>query len=238
MNDSCQRTLSEQSRPQQNVGELERWASLVAGGLCVVQGVARGRLPGLLLTGLGASLFYRGYTGHCPLYGYWGVSSQSSSGVWGVPAKQGCKIERTLTIHRPAVELYSYWRQLSNLPQIMQHLESVTEIGNLRSHWVARGPLGVQVEWDAEIYNEVPGRMIAWRSLPGGQVDTAGTVHFAALPNGVTEVRVSLKYNPPGGRLGANIAWLMGDSVEQQIASDLRRFKQVLESGAAISDAT
>jgi uncharacterized membrane protein len=216
--------------PQKNVGEVERYGSLFAGGLLLVNGLQRGRLPGLILTGLGASLIYRGYTGHCALYSELGISTRSTGNAVGVPQQAGFKFERSLTINRPANELFSFWRQLSNLPRIMRHLESVTETGGGRSHWVAQGPLGVRVEWDAEVHNEDPGRMIAWRSLPGSQVDTAGSVHFEQRSRG-TEVRVSLKYNPPGGRLGAGIAWMMGQSVEGEIASDLNRFKQQMETG-------
>lgn len=216
--------------PPKNVGEVERYGSLFAGGLLLVNGIQRGRLTGLILTGLGAALIHRGWTGHCTLYDQLGMSTRTSGNGLGVPAQHGFKYERSLTINRPAEELFSFWRQLSNLPRIMQHLESVTETGGGRSHWIAQGPMGVRVEWDAEVHNEDPGRMIAWRSLPGGQVDTAGSVHFEERSRG-TELRVSLKYNPPGGKLGAGIAWLIGDSIEQQIASDLQRFKQMMEAG-------
>ena len=216
--------------PVMNVGEVERYGSLFAGGLLLVNGVQRGRLTGLILTGLGASLMYRGFTGHCHLYDQLGMNTRSSGTALGVPAQRGFRYERSIVISRPARELFSFWRNLSNLPRFMRHLESVTETSGGRSHWVARGPMGLRVEWDAEVHNEDPGRMIAWRSLPGGQVDTAGSVHFEERARG-TEVRVSLKYNPPGGKLGANLAWLMGDSVEQEVSSDLDRFKQAMESG-------
>jgi uncharacterized membrane protein len=222
---------SETSQPAINVGEVERWGSAFAGGLLLVRGVERGRLPGLILAGLGASLLYRGFTGHCSVYDKLGMSTRTSGQSLGVPAKTGFKFEQSITINKPAQELYEYWRQLSNLPRIMQHLESVTESGNFKSHWVAKGPMGIRVEWDAEVHNEDPGRLIAWRSMPGGQVDTAGSVHFEERGSNSTEVRVSLKYNPPGGKLGANLAWLMGSSVENEVASDLRRFKQAMENG-------
>lgn len=225
---------SQSSCAIKNVGEVERYGSLFAGGLLLVNGVQRGKLSGLILTGLGASLLYRGFTGHCSLYQQLGMSTASSGGAIGVPAQQGFKYERSLTINRSPQELFAFWRELSNLPRIMRHLESVTNIGGGRSRWVATGPMGVRVEWEAEVHNEDPGRMIAWRSLPGGQVDTAGSVHFEERSRG-TELRVSLKYNPPGGKLGANLAWLMGKSIEQEISSDLDRFKQVMETGEVAS---
>jgi uncharacterized membrane protein len=101
-----------------------------------------------------------------------------------------------------------------------------------RSHWVAKGPLGIRVQWDAEIYNENPNEMIAWRSLEGADVDNTGSVHFTPAPPGRgTEVRVVLKYNPPAGKLGAGIAKLFGEDPKQQIRDDLRRFKQLVEAG-------
>ncbi len=225
---------SQTACPAKNVGEVERYGSLFAGGLLLVNGIGRGKLSGLLLTGLGAALVYRGYTGHCSLYDQLGMNTRSSGKALGVQARKGFRFERSLTIQRPAQELFAYWRNLSNLPRFMRHLESVTEMGGGRSSWVARGPMGLKIQWEAEVHNEDPGRLIAWRSLPGGQVDTAGSVHFEERARG-TEVRVSLKYNPPGGKLGANLAWLMGDSVEQEVTSDLERFKKAMESGELVS---
>jgi uncharacterized membrane protein len=224
------------SPPMINVGEVERWGSAFAGGLLVCHGVSRGRLPGLIMAGLGASLLYRGFTGHCSLYQKLNYNTRSAGQTLGVPAQAGFKYEHSVTINAPAQELFDFWRDLSNLPKIMKHLERVTETDSMRSHWVAKGPMGVRVEWDAEIHNEEPGRLIAWRSLPGGQVDTAGSVHFEERGAGQgTEVRISLKYNPPGGKIGANIAWLMGRSVESEVESDLRRFKQAMETGEIAS---
>lgn len=218
---------------QQNVGQVERWGSMLAGGLMVLNGIERGSLPGLILTGLGAALLYRGFTGHCHLYDALGYSSRTVGNDRGVPAQAGFKYERTIVINRPAHELYAYWRNFENLPRIMRHLKSVTELSDNRSHWVAEGPMGISVAWDAEILNEDPGRMIAWESLPGSAVDTAGSVHFDEKEGRGSEVRVSLKYNPPGGKLGAGIAWLMGQGAEKQIEEDLRKFKQFMETGEA-----
>src|SRR5262249_48373258 len=123
--------------------------------------------------------------------------------------------------------LYRRWRDLAGLPRFMEHLVSVTEHGP-RSHWVAKAPVGLTVEWDAELVNDQPGRLIAWRSLEGSQVDTAGSVHFNPAPSGRgTEVVVELKYDPPGGRLGSWLAWLFGREPSVQVREDLRRFKQL-----------
>jgi len=218
---------------QKNVGDVERFASMVGGGLMLLSALQRRPLGGLLLAGFGAALIYRGITGHCECYKALGISTANEEGrVISVPAQHGFKYEKTLVINRSAHDLFDFWRDLKNLPRIMPHLTSVNDIGGGLSHWLATSPLGVEVEWDAEIYNEDPGRLIAWRSLPGGEVDTAGSVHFIEHGAGRgTEVRVSLKYNPPLGKVGANLAWFLGGGVEQEIDNDLRRFRHMMETG-------
>jgi uncharacterized membrane protein len=114
----------------------------------------------------------------------------------------------------------------------MEHVESVRTSGNGRSHWVATAPAGTKVEWDAEITDDVAGQLIAWRSLPGSGVDNAGRVRFAPAPRGQgTEVHVELDYEPPAGAVGAFVAKLFGEEPNQQLADDLRRFKQIVETG-------
>jgi uncharacterized membrane protein len=219
----------------QNVGESERAISAVGGTAIALYGLNRGGFSGLLIAAIGGSLIYRGVTGNCEMYRALGVNTNPRnqfSSATGVPAQYGFKYEKNFIINRPAQELYDHWRRLENLPLIMRHLKSVTQTDLVRSHWVAKGPMNVQLEWDAEIINEEPGRMIAWRSLPGSTVDTAGSVHFDELGSGRgTQLRVSLKYNPPGGKVGASIAWLLGSGAEQEVEEDLRRFKQVMEAG-------
>jgi uncharacterized membrane protein len=118
----------------------------------------------------------------------------------------------------------------------MDHLEAVTVIDDLRSHWVAKGPAGTRVEWDAIIHNEVDDEMIAWRSLPGSEVNNAGSVHFTPTPDGTgTDVRVVLSYEPPAGKVGAAVARLLGEEPSKQVADDLRRFKQVMDSGEILA---
>jgi uncharacterized membrane protein len=146
------------------------------------------------------------------------------------------KVEKAVTVNRSPEELYHFWRHLENLPRFMSNLEEVHENGN-RSHWVAKGPLGTKVEWDAEVINEKPNELIAWRSLDGAEVDNAGSVHFERLPGGRgTEVKVTLKYDPPAGKAGAAVAKLFGRDAEQEIEEDLRHFKQIMEAGEIIND--
>jgi len=189
-------------------------------------------LSGMAMTLLGGSLVYRGVSGHCMLYDQLGLDLSRRKANTAVPAQHGEKVEKCVVINRSPEEIYRFWRNFENLPRFMDHLVSVEVTGPNRSHWVAKGPLGTHVEWDAEIFNERPPEMIAWRSLPGSEVDTAGSVHFERAPGGRgTIVRVSLKYDPPGGKIGIGVAKLLGESADHQIAADLARLKQVLEAG-------
>lgn len=145
-----------------------------------------------------------------------------------------------ITINASPDELYQQWRDFERLPTFMYHLESVQTTGDGRSHWVAKGPAGVSVKWDAEITGEDPGRRISWQSLDGASVDNRGSVSFqpAPLAKG-TEVTVEIEYSPPAGALGALVAKLFGEEPNQQISDDLRRFKQLVETGEiARSDAS
>ena len=230
--------LTYQPRPRSatgriNVGETERWLSAFGGGVLGLLGLSRGGLGGLALAAAGGSLVYRGVTGHCSGYQALGVSTAGrASEATSVPATHGYKVDLSFTVNRPAAELFRFWRDFSNLPKVMSHLESVQVESDHRSHWVARGPAGMTVSWEAELINEKPDRLIAWRSLGGSTVDTAGSVHFNPAPGGRgTEVRVELKYNPPAGKLGAWAAALFGRDPEKEVREDLRRFKQVMETG-------
>ena len=148
---------------------------------------------------------------------------------------RGIHVQETIAIDRPRHVVFGFWRQLSNLPRFMSHLARVDLIDNRRSHWVAAGPLGHQVEWDAEIINEVEGYLLAWQSLPGSDVDSAGSVRFRDLPDGATELTVHLQYQPPAGKLGAWAAWLTGEEPTRQIHDDLRAVKRYLETGVELA---
>jgi uncharacterized membrane protein len=218
-----------------NVGETERLLSVIGGGIVALGGLAfcPNTIGKLVSAGLGGALIYRGLSGHCHIYSALGMDTAEKYGQQSaVEAGAGNKVEHAVTIDRPRNEVYRFWRQLHNLPRFMRHLKEVQILDPKRSHWIARGPLGMSIEWDAEIINERPGEMIAWRSLPGSEMDTAGSVHFEEAPGGRgTTVRVSLKYDPPAGKAGAAIARLLGDAPEQQIREDLARFKQLMEAG-------
>lgn len=155
-------------------------------------------------------------------------------------SRHGDRVVWTVTVNRPVEDLYRFWSTLENLPQVMPHLASVTGTTATTSHWVARGPLGSSVEWDAETVADIPNERIAWRSLPDADVHHAGEVRFATAPgNRGTEIRVELDYQPPGGAIGRAIATVSGEEPGRQIADALRLFKQVMETGEPIlSEAT
>jgi uncharacterized membrane protein len=147
---------------------------------------------------------------------------------------------RTITINREPEAVYEFWRDLTNLPTFMAHLESVQNSGG-RSVWRAKGPAGTTISWEAEVVMDKPGECLAWRSVDGSTtVPNRGVVRFNRAPGGRgTEVQVELKYEPPGGAVGAAVAKLFGEEPAQQVAGDLRRLKQVLETGEVLhSDAS
>lgn len=214
-----------------NVHPLERWASILSGGAMAAAGLKKGRL-GVLHIATGAVLIQRGVTGRCRVYQALGVRTAPAPLNGAMPYEIGVRVRSAVTVNRPRSEVFGYWRQLENLPQFMTHLESVQQTGDGRSHWVAQGPLGKSLAWDAEILNEAQDEIIAWRSLPGSQVDSAGSVRFKDAPGGRgTEIRVELQYNPPAGMVGAYAAKLFGRDAQHEIDHDLLRLKQFLESG-------
>jgi uncharacterized membrane protein len=211
-----------------NVGKTERLVSGVAGAAVIALALRRKRLRGLLFP-LGGSLLSRAVTGRCPVNRALGRNTAKRNRARPVARGEGIRVERTITVNRPREEVYHFWRQLENLPRFMDHLESVTVLDEDRSHWVAKGPAGTKVEWDASIQDEIENELIAWRSLPGSDIDNAGSVHFIPAGDG-TEVRVVLRYDLPAGKVGAAAAKLLGEEPELQIEEDLRRFKQVVEA--------
>ena len=220
------------SKSRVNVGFFERLFSAMAGAGMAAYGLTTARRGGLAVGALGGALAYRGLTGHCSCYSALGLDTARHNDATVIPSGQGDKVEKSVVINRPAAELYSFWREVENLPKIMPHLEKVESIDRQKSHWTACGPMGKRVEWDAEIFNDRENEVIAWRSLEGSQVDTAGSVHFKSLGHDRgTAVTVSLKYNPPAGKVGSWVATLLGDNPTRMIADDLRRFKQFMETG-------
>lgn len=222
-------------RDATNVGSSERWASTLGGTALALHGMRRGGLSGSILAALGAALVGRGMSGHCPVYDSLGMDStegflvRGGSPIASVLGSRSVKVQRSVVIARPRAELFAYWRDFENLPNFMRHLERVHVLGRDRSHWVARGPMGQRVRWDAVIHREVPNELIAWRSVEPADVPNAGTVLFRDAGEGRTEVTVELDYEPPAGRVGFAVARLLGEEPDMQVRDDLDQFKAIME---------
>ena len=155
----------------------------------------------------------------------------------GVRTRNGTMpVTVSLMIDRSPEDLYSYWRKFSDFPSFMKHVISVKPTGERQSHWVVTGPFGTTVEWDAEITEDQPNELIAWRSVEGSDVDHSGQIRFEQAPGGrSTMVTVEMHYGPPGGALASAVSAWFGEDPNQSIKMDLRRFKQVMETGEVIT---
>lgn len=217
--------ISATVRSQRNVGPLDAICSIGLGAAGILYGILRRSPVGFALAALGGYLIARGLRRHDPLYAALRVSTATGG-------KAVSTVERSVIVNRPARDIYAFWRDLPNLPRFIPQLISVQITGLGRSHWMARAPFGRRVQWDAELTEDRPGEMLAWRSLPHSRAANAGAVRFDELPqNRGTEVRVRLEYTPPAGPFGAAIAYLADEEPHEQVAEALRRLKQVLEAG-------
>jgi len=207
---------------QNEANDMERWASIVGGSALVLMGLQQRSLRGVLMSLAGGGLIYQGATKQSTI-----KQAQEAIGI-----QQVIKVEKTVTINKPADELYRFWRNFENLPRFMKHLKSVRVYDDKRSHWIASAPLGGSVEWDATIIEDRENELISWASVEQADIDNSGFVRFKKAPgNRGTEVKVVLEYNPPGGALAAVFAKIFGEEPEQQIGDDLRRFKMFMEAG-------
>jgi uncharacterized membrane protein len=210
-----------------NAADVEHMGALVTGSLLLLTGLRRGGFIGSVLGAAGGALIYRGQKGYRRLYDLLGLElpmEPTGLGRYNVRAECDCVIDRSAT------ELYRIWRNLENLPIFMNHLVSVVELDDTYSRWIARGPLGMVVKWDARVINDVEDEVIAWESLEGSGVDNAGSVRFEKLGENQTRVHVVMRYDPPAEHLGTMIAKLFGRDPELEMEQDLRRFKRILES--------
>ncbi len=199
--------------------------SALLGSALVGAGVRRSAWAKALLSLAGGALLARGLSGHCPVYASLGMTSSAAG-------ERGVTLSRSITVLRPRDEVYRAWRDLERLPRFAWHVRQVKELGGGRSHWVAQGPFGTFFEWTAELTEDVPAERIGWRTLPGAGLRHEGTLTFLDSQGGHgTQVQVRLHYVAPGGRLGVLLARLLGEEPRVQVADDLRRFKQLLETG-------
>jgi uncharacterized membrane protein len=199
-------------------------------GLAVVALEQRGR-PRAALGGLSMALLARAAAGYCPIRAAFGLERRRDDPKRALGGSRGVHIHESITIRAPVEVLFAFWANPANLPSVLPYLERVERLGNGRSRWVVKGPANVDVEWDAEVINEVPLETIAWQSLPDADVASAGSVRFKRLTDDRTELTVHMQYSPPAGRLGASLATLFGRSPVGQVREALRQLKQSMEAG-------
>jgi uncharacterized membrane protein len=224
-----------------HVNSVERAVSADAGGAILAYALKHGGLVVTLLSILGGGMLFRGATGHCHVYDALGVDTTTDeSGRMKSPFSKSSLLSgkvhvvKALTINKSQSELYEFWRNFENLPIFMRHLESVTNTDEKISHWKAKAPLGQTVEWDAELTSDVPNEKIGWKSLEGASIPNSGVVEFLPTTDRGTEVKVTLTYEAPGGKIGEWIAWALGEEPSIQVKQDLRRFKSLMETGLII----
>ena len=213
-----------------SVADAETWLALGTGALLLLIGASRRSAVGACLAVSSAPLLYRGITGRWP----GGLSGhlQPDSTKTALSGARGVHVRESVRLELPVADVYQFWRRLENLPRFMTHLNRVTQGSDGKSHWVAAGPAGLAVQWEAEVINEIENRVLAWRSLPGSEIVTAGSVNFDTARGGRgTQVSVHLQYAPPAGKAGALVASLFGREPSQTVREDLRHFKQMLEAG-------
>lgn len=214
-----------------NVPANERIGSIAAGAALLGLALWRRSWATLPLALGGAALIHRGATGHCHLYEKLGINSRQLNNETGVRGNKGIKVCEEIRIARSPAEIYRFWRELENIARFMKHVESVEELDDLRSRWVVKGPAGTDLEWTATILTDHQDELISWESLPGAEVQNAGSVRFEPLENGAaTNVKVTLQYQPPAGVVGATVAKLFGEAPDQQLRDDLQRLKELLEA--------
>ncbi|MGI8668297.1 MAG: SRPBCC family protein [Aridibacter sp.] len=224
-----------------NISKTERVASATAGGALIAYGIKRKDWIGALLSVAGGALALRGATGHCQVYDALDVNTNEKSLTERARNQaqswldQKVEVVKSVSINKPAAELYKFWRNFENLPQFMDHLEAVKVIDDKHSEWTAKAPLGMQVHWNATITNDMENRRISWQSDEGADVSNRGMVEFMEDGKNGTVVKVSLKYEPPAGKIGELAAYFLTEEPDTQVEEDLRNFKRLMETGEIIT---
>jgi uncharacterized membrane protein len=220
-------------RPREHRPELlqENWAPatrvLVAtiGGILAFQGLRIRGPGGTALSAIGLGLFARAATN---------LPSRRLTGLGA--GRRAIDLQKTIRVGVPVDSVWELWSHFENFPRFMAHLREVRRIDQDRAHWVAAGPTGMPVEWDAIVTEMVPHQLIAWKSVEGSMVDTAGRVRFQPTPDGGTEIDVQMSYNPPAGAVGHAIATIFGADPKRAMDEDLVRLKSLLEEGKTRAD--
>jgi uncharacterized membrane protein len=204
-----------------------RWAPAtrllagVAGGVLLAQGIRSRGLVGRSLSAAGVGLLTRALSNTSP----------RQLVNLGAAGRRGIVVEKTISVSAPVEQVWELWSNFENFPRFMTHLREVRKIDEGRSHWVAAGPAGIPIEWDAIITDWVPQQFIGWASVEGSTIETTGQVRFRPASGGSTEIDVRMEYSPPAGAAGHAIASLLGSDPKRAMDDDLVRLKSLLEEG-------
>jgi len=227
LNKTMATTTVPQTKKQSDIINLtwaERYVSVALGTKLAFSGfrnLFKRPFSSILKLGAGGYLLNRGVTGHCELYAQIGRRNTEPINI---------TIKSSFIVNKPRTTVYVFWRQLSNLPLFMNHLESVEVLDDERSRWVLKLPTGVaSISWDAEIVHDTPGEVISWSSLPGSIIDNAGKVWFTDAEDGGTLIDVLITYQPPAGGLGASLANVLNPVFENMVEADVQNFKQYMD---------
>jgi uncharacterized membrane protein len=210
---------------QENWAPTTRLVIGALGGILVLQGTRRRGPVGRALSVLGVGLLTRA------------ASNIPPRRLVGIGAgRRAIDVQKTITVNAPIEQVWELWSNFENFPRFMSHVKEVRKLDEGRSHWVVAGPAGVPVEWDAVITDWVPHQLIAWKSVEGSTVDSAGRVRFQTLQDRSTEIDVQLSYNPPAGAVGHAVAALFGADPKRAMDEDMVRLKSLLEEGKTRTD--
>ncbi len=204
---------NDKNQAEERLSRKSLWVAVAGGGALAVFGASRKTLAGVSLAAIGGLMVLSG-----------------ARSLRNSPRR--LYVHQSLHINQPVEKLYSFWRNFDNLPGFMQHVKSVRTTGTRFSHWVVTGPMNTTFSWDAEISAERENEYIVWRSLPGSTITNRGSIEFRnARGHEGSEIHVTIQYDAPGGRAGEAFASIFGENPEQQVRADLRRFKQLMETG-------
>jgi uncharacterized membrane protein len=210
---------------QENWAPATRLLVGTIGGALAVQGARTRGQAGVALSTVGLALLARAAT------------NLPTSRLVGIGAgRRGIELEKTINIAAPVEQVWDLWSNFENFPRFMTHVREVRKVDDTRSHWVAAGPAGVPVEWDAVITEWVPRQFLAWKSVNGSAVQMAGMVRFRPIAEDQTEIDVRLTYNPPAGAVGHAVAFLTGSDPKRAMDEDMVRLKSLLEEGKTRAD--
>lgn len=240
--ESIRSVVAKMTSEKVNVGETERWLSALGGGALVLYGLKKRSWSSLALAVIGGAFVYRGVTGHCPAYQALEINRAKKEGEASSPnpdvspKEEWIRVEKEILIRKEPEALFSFLKNVENLPKVLDHLESVRGKNHRHSHWIAKATKGTELEWEAETIDEKVNEQITWRAIEEGGIDNLISVRLEKDPNEGTRVRLALQYNTDRSLLGAAFARLFGDP-EKLLEGALDRLKQTIETEAASSEA-